>query len=64
MSAETNTYKHYERLSSAIHYDPFNEKFTREDFEILSADEQKLLIHINQQCLNHIVKETQIYVEE
>ena len=64
MSAEPNTYKHYEILSSFIHYDPFNEKFSREDFEILSADEQKLLIHINQLCLNHIVRETQIYVEE
>ena len=64
MSAEPNTYQHYERLSSCIHYDLFNEKFSRGDFEILSVDEQKLLIHINQQCLNHIVRETQIYVEE
>jgi hypothetical protein len=64
MSDENNTYNRYEILSSAIHYDPFNEKFSREDFETLSANEQKLLIHINQQCLNHIVKETQSYVKE
>ena len=67
MSTETNTYNHYDRLSSAIHYDPFSEKFNRKDFENLSADEQQLLIQINQQCLNHIVKtvkENQIYVEK
>ena len=67
MSTETNAYNHYDRLSSAIHYDPFSEKFNRKDFESLSADEQQLLIHINQKCLNHIVKENQenqIYVEK
>ena len=63
MNEEETLYRKYDRLTSFLHYDPFNEIFSRDDFEHLSNEEQRLLVYLTQKCANLIIRETPIYEE-
>lgn len=63
MNEQESLYKKYELLTAFIHYDPFNERFSRDDFANLSEQEQRLIVYLTQKCANLITRESQIYEE-